>query len=326
MAYAGEKGRGWFARIDFVATATTWPLAIRASSLQINALQLRDLGASDRFTAWSGTHALEEDTMFDGNVYVRDGDVTVVGPGTFAMTGEFVGATEPSRRRGRERASAARARGERSWPPPRRGRRRLSRRARGRFRWRRASPCPPPCWGGDGTLAGPGAVEYALAGDAAFCGQLAEGLAVRTSGPGTWLLSGTQAGEASITAAEGAVRLVGGRFAGDWTLSSEAGNPFLLSATAFAPGATLRLEGATALRVEGATDLDGLTLQVADPRRHLRRDGEPILVYAPIEVAGLPRVAFAVRGFASETVDALGEPGRRAVYATFIGGSTLFLR
>lgn len=326
MAYAGEKGRGWFARIDFVATATTWPLAIRASSLQINALQLRDLGASDRFTAWSGTHALEEDTMFDGNVYVRDGDVTVVGPGTFAMTGEFVGGDGTIATpwagtcicrtgAGRTILAAAPARPQT-----------LVAAGEGTIQVAAGVTVPATLLGGDGTLAGPGAVEYALAGDAAFCGQLAEGLAVRTSGPGTWLLSGTQAGEASITAAEGAVRLVGGRFAGDWTLSSEAGNPFLLSATAFAPGATLRLEGATALRVEGATDLDGLTLQVADPRRHLRRDGEPILVYAPTEVAGLPHVAFAVRGFASETVDAPGEPGRRAVYATFIGGSTLFLR
>lgn len=318
--YCGENGLGWYARIDFVAAGATWPLEIRSASFQINAVQLRDLGDGE-LPVWSGVHALAEDAAPDGNVFVRGGAVTVTGPGALAMSGEFVGGD---------------ARVEAPWTGTV-----LCRTGAGRTVLA-ASPETPQTLvaagegviqiaegvtvaaallGGDGTLAGPGAVDYAPAGDAAFAGRLAEGVVVRKGGSGTWRLSGAQTGVASVAVTEGALRLGGGTFAGDLSLASE--RPVAVCGTAFADGATLRLAGETGLRTEGAADLDGLTVRVESPRSHLRRTGRPILVYAQGEAKGRARIAFAEKGFAVEEVE---EGALCAVYAAFTGGLTILVR
>ena len=320
MYYNGPYNLGYYALIDFTAAAETWPLTIKSPWVQVNAIQLRDLGEFNAYETWSGAKALAEDTVLTEDVLAEDG-LEVTGPGKLSGTGNFLrgnctlnavwdGETISRVDTGRTTLAVAPSRAQTFVVT-----------GEGSIQLAEGVTAAATYVRGDGTFAGPGRLDYALTGDAAFDGCLAENLVVRKTGRGTWRLSGAQAGTARVEAPEGGLALASGIFTGDWTLA--ASNAVVVSGVNFGSGSALRLAEGTSLAVKGPATLDNMTLHVADPHNYLQRKAHPIVVYGP-EATGEPQVVLEKSGFvlASET----RADGSIALYALVRRGLTVSIR
>ncbi len=333
----GAPSRGDYAVGLFTASAATQLIYIKsktrssvASAAQVNAIQVRDLGALEGVTTGVNEEWISE------SAYVKTGVGTATLPASDPVPSTVIagkGALSLARADGiaeggdlivQAPASVTLASG--------------------------ASPVLSRLCG-TGTLDFSGTLELANVGVAAFDGTLNGSVTVRKTGAADYFLGGTCTGALALdaqsgctwlkaTAANGLTLAIAAeasvdlaaqtkaltRVAGDGTLmdgtltgTTTMTGALKLADVSFADEAGLVLEGASTLAFAGTADLDGVSIRLADPQA-IKTAGLPFLT---VEEAflGEPEFTYGKNGYRAE----LTEDGKGYTLA-YIGAMQIFIR